>query len=397
MKNFFTNKRSPSGWLLSVWCTALLLISQLAIAQRSVTYTTEPLSAAGVPVGTSKHLIYKIKVVVGNQGGVTVGPVDIKTTGTYTSADISGFTLWYNTTNANLADAQLFQSAASVNGAGELLQFRGRSIGLASPSTVYFFLTADVPLTATGGRTVGINGATDPLNIGYYYNLPVVDNQQTNAAGLQTIVVPKVTYSTEIVPAGKATRDEIAHLLHTFKVEVGPLDIEITDVNIKTTGNYTAADISSFSLKRGNSYYGPSSLTVTGNGETLSWRLPRSVLPANSVHYFEVRANITSTATEGRTFGIDGSAKTLQISYRNRTPIVTDNQTNVSGLQVIVIPKVTYTTQAVPAASVLRGTSDKLLYILKVAVGPESPVKLKSIALPTKGNYTTSEISEFKI
>ena len=174
---------------------------------------------------------------------------------------------------------------------------------------------------------------------------PGLTNNQTDAAGLQTIFRPEVTYSTETVAAGNVLQGTNTHLLYILKLDVGAeAPVTINSLSINTTGNYTTDDISAFSLYRNTSpsMSGASNLTsdsnLSGAGETLTFSTGSVNYSAGTTYYLLITANVKPGATAGRNFKIDGSANATVFSFVNTTPGKTDNQTDAAGLQTIGPP-----------------------------------------------------------
>lgn len=367
----------------------------------TVTYTTEAVPEENVLPGVSDNVVYVLKVVTSKVGPVSFSNLNINTSGTYTSSDISQFKLWQNST-ASMTGANAAGTDESITGNGETLSFTS-SQNLAANSTTYFLITANVKNEATANRTFGINGGNNNLNINYSSPTPTVINSQTNAARLKTIVRTVVTYSTEVLSAGNVSRGADNNLVYILKVVTSPTGpISINNLSINTSGTYTSSDISQFKLwsnttasMNGASEVGADE-SITGNGETLSFTGSRT-LAANSTTYFLITANTKNEATYNRTFGINGGNNNLTINYSDPTPTVTNNQSNVAGLQTIAAPTITYSTEPLAAANVAKGAAKQFFYIVKIVNDGTSNVLFSSLSVKTTGTYSSSDISQFRL
>jgi hypothetical protein len=190
MKTFSTNKRIPASRLMLIWLIASILFGQLTMAQ--VTYTTEVVPAANLSLGVNYHTVYALKVVVGPDGPFSINTLSFKTSGNYRSSDIFSFYVLRNVSSPSQAGGiQMGQQASTSTGAGETFTFTSFVMPLPASSTTYFLVTVLLREGATRGRTIKIDGASNPVNI-TYKNIPppTIINSQTDAAGTQTIDSP---------------------------------------------------------------------------------------------------------------------------------------------------------------------------------------------------------------
>ena len=349
MKFIFTNTRISSRWLISALLLIFTLCSQLAVSQATVTYSTEAVPGGSILQSTS-NLLYILKVVVGPGSPVEFTGFSLTTTGTYTRNDVGVFNLLMGT-DASIANATRIGANSDFrNGSGETVSWiygtnMNRVIALDANSTTYFFVQVTTTSSAGGGRTIGINGAANSLDIGFIRLNPgpVVVNNQSDRAGLQTFAHSFVTYSTEALPAGNAYQ-KTDHVFYILKIETGSGDVTFDNLSIQITGNYTSEDIGQFKLWRSNvpslngSPHRSADVSVTGNGETLSFSGSQT-LGAKTTTYFLVTAEVKIHAIAGHTFGINGASNALDIHY-SIDPVVSDNQENASDLQTITAPMV---------------------------------------------------------
>ncbi|SDG18845.1 Por secretion system C-terminal sorting domain-containing protein [Dyadobacter soli] len=370
----------------------------------SVTYSTGPVSAASVAAGTAGHLVYILKVEGGNAGTAMFNHVSVRTTGTYTESDIDVFSIATNTSpSMNGATSLTFDE--HLTGAGETLDFIVPVQSIPANETRYYLITAKPSYDASDGKTFGINGDANALNIGYLNN-PTITNNQTDAAALQTIIGPPIAISTIRRPAGNALRGAEHHVLYVFQVTTSPYaDVAIDKIALRTTGTYTDTDISLFRLFRSSvSTMDPGSIEtatlgspVTGNGELISFS-DVQILRKGTTTFFGVVADVAPNATPGRTFGVDGANNDFALTFNpnTRIPSLLDNQTDVSGTQTIIARAVTFSTVPLAPKNVLQGAALHPVYVLEVKNG-DAQVLATTVTIKTTGNYSASDIASFRL
>ncbi len=337
-------------WLRSYFfMTAALFVAavrpvQQVMAQGAITLSTQAVAAGNVLQGTDAHLFYIIKLDVTDAAAVTINSLTINTTGNYTTDDISAFTLYRNST-PSVTGASFLAQDPTVTGAGETLTFNTGGVGYSAGTTYYLLIRANIRPGATAGRNFKIDGSANGAVFTFVNTTPGVTNNQTDAAGLQTIFRPEFSFSTQAVAAGNVLQGTDAHLFYIIKLDVTEAAaVTINSLTINTTGNYTTDDISAFTLYRNStpSVTGASFLaqdpTVTGAGESLTFNTGGVGYSAGTTYYLLIRANVRPGATAGRNFKIDGSANGAAFTFVNTTPGVTDNQTDAAGIQTIGSP-----------------------------------------------------------
>jgi hypothetical protein len=408
MKPLFTNVRLSASLFIPFWLLISVLLSQFATAQATVTYSTQTLPAGNIPQNAT-NLIYILKVVVHSELPVVINSVSIKTSGNYSGSDVNKFLLLHGL-DASVESATRVGEILTSNGAGETLIWKNgegvnTSITLAANSTNYLFVQATTTIMATGGRTIGINGINNGLSVGYFSPIPdpVSINNQSDKAGLQTILAPAVTYSTEPVAGGSApagTDDQLVYILKVDGGNVGPA--MFNNVSVKTTGTYSDSDIDQFTIYRNTSasMVGATNIGLddylTGTGETLNFTVSLESIPANETRYYLITAKVSVRSNDGKTFGINGADNALNISYINN-PAITNNQTDAAALQTIIGPPVVVTTIPRPAGNAVLGTTDHVLYVFQISTNPYTDIAITDIRLRITGTYTASDISSFRL
>lgn len=173
--------------------TALLVVVirpvQQVVAQSTITLFTQTVDPGNVLQGTNNHLLYILKLDIGAAAPVNINSLTIKTSGDYTSDDISSFGLFRNT-NPSLSGASGLTSDGSITGAGETLTFNTGSITYSAGTTYYLLITANVKPGATAGKNFKIDGSASQAAFSFVNTTPEVTDNQSDIAGLQTIGNP---------------------------------------------------------------------------------------------------------------------------------------------------------------------------------------------------------------
>lgn len=406
MKPLFTHARLSVSLFVPFWFLIFTLFSHFTAAQATVTYSTETLPAGNIPQDAT-NLIYVLKVVANSGSPVVISKVSIKTSGSYTGPDISKFYLLHGP-DASVSNAAPVAEILTSNGAGEtlvwdLLEGVNKAITLTANSTSYIFVQAITTTTATGGRTIGISGIDNGLSVSYSSPAAVSIDNQSNRAGLQTILAPSVTYSTEPIAAANAPARTAEHLVYILKVEGGNVGTAMfNNVSLKTTGTYLQSDINQFNIfsNTSASMAGATPIGldnfVTGAGETLNFVVPLESIPANSTRYYLITAKVSASASDGRTLGVNGADNALNMGYINN-PTITNNQTNAAALQTITGPPIVISTVRRPAGNAVRGASDHILYVFQISTDLYTDIAITDFHLRIKGTYTASDISSFRL
>lgn len=140
-------------------------------------------AAANIEQATQKAPITAFAIAAAS-GDAQLSSVTFTTAGTYTTADVSNFKLWYHTSNSLASATQIGSTISASHGSGQTLTFSGLSQTIASGATRYFWITADIAPGATIGRTVSINAIANS-NISFVCGSK---SGSVNAGAAQTII-----------------------------------------------------------------------------------------------------------------------------------------------------------------------------------------------------------------
>jgi hypothetical protein len=149
-----------------------------------ITLTSSTVAAGNIARGSSTNIIYVVKMNV-TTAAVTVNNIQFTLTGTHDADDLTYATVYFNATAATISGASYLNQSVATYAAPHTYSL-GINRTLAAGTSGYFLITVNVNASATIGKTVKLNGATDPVIFGYA-TAPNITNSQTNAAGVKTI------------------------------------------------------------------------------------------------------------------------------------------------------------------------------------------------------------------
>jgi len=386
--------------------------AQTIINSSLVLANNTQIGAASIVRGVSNIIIHKASVTVSGSQSATVSQIRFVTpsaAGGYTNADIAsgGFKLWRNTTNDFSTATQVgsgLSSAKVTASSTENLDFT-TSQTLSTSTTYYYWLTVDLNASATIGRTLVINALAASSITATGSGI----SGSTTATGTQTIAAPTLTIGENTaVTAANVFVNTNNNIVAKAQLAITNANVAITDISFVTAANaggYTNADIVSNGFKLWYSttntfgtaiQYGSSvsSAKVSANStETLTFTSSQT-LNTGSTYYLWLTADISATATTGRTITVNGISSSSVTS--TTVGVNLTGSTAASGIQTIAAPTVTLANTGTPAASNLGiGTSNQILF--GFALTPNTSVDFSSVAIQTSGSATSSDLSNFRL
>ncbi|MFT3980903.1 MAG: GEVED domain-containing protein [Ferruginibacter sp.] len=153
----------------------------------TVTLGTNNIAAATINQGTVSNAIYSFSIAA-TGANTTLTALNITTTGTYLSADVTNLKVWYqsaSTFNAGTATLLSTLTTPGVAGVKTFTPFTSQTI--TAGSTGYIFITADIPCAATSGNIIAVNAVTSSnttFSAGTVSGTPAAGNTQTIGAVL---------------------------------------------------------------------------------------------------------------------------------------------------------------------------------------------------------------------
>lgn len=180
----FTLSSPSSGIGIGIPASANFSIADDDIVPGVAINSINDVATANINTGTVNNIIYHFSTAV-TFSAVTLNAVTLPATFT-SSADFSsnGFKLWFNASADNFTLTT--QIGTGINPTGATLAFTGLSQAIASGTTGYFFITADVASGATVGNT--ITGNALPL-ANVTFSTTVTKSGTNSDAGQKTITM----------------------------------------------------------------------------------------------------------------------------------------------------------------------------------------------------------------
>jgi hypothetical protein len=378
------------------------------ILAAGVTLTTSAVAAANIAQGTNDNIVYAVKMDVVSLP-VVVNNIQFTLSGTHDNNDLTTLRVYYNAAAPTVSGATLMAvNIAATFAAPHAYSSTFNSAGsqtIAAGASGYFIITASVDPAATNGNTVILNGATNPVIFGYTTS-PVVTNNQTNIAGTQTILAAGVTLTTSAVSAANIAQGSNDNIVYAVKVDVTVLPVTINNIQFTLTGTFDNNDLTTLRV-----YFNAAAPTVSGAtllavnipatfasphtfSSTFNSSGPQTISSGGS-GYFIITANVDPAATNGNTLKLDGAANPVVFSYTT-APTITNNQSDLAGLQTILASGVTLSTPTIAPGSIPQGSVNNILYAVKMDV-TSLPVTVNNIQFTLTGTFDNNDLTTLRV
>ena len=95
---------------------------------------------------------------------------------------------------------------------------------------------------ATSGNTIKINGLTNPVSFGYTTS-PAITNNQTDIAGIQTILAAGVTLTTSPLAASNITQGTNNNIIYAVQMDVAAQPVTVNSMQFTLTGTHDDNDL----------------------------------------------------------------------------------------------------------------------------------------------------------
>ena len=294
------------------------------------------IGAASIAQATTNNVFYNFQLAV-SAAPVTVSQVNLPTSGTYTTGDLTNLKLWYNTVN-DFSTAIAIKTITAAGATTEIFGGLSQSIGIGV--TGYFWVTGDVAGGATVGHTLTVTPALAQSNITFSTTVNFTTGT-INAGGTQTISAGTslVTLNgISTIAAANITHGSTNNIIYNFSLNDGSVPATLTQVTIPTTGSYTSSDLTNLKLwyNSTNSFATATSIkTITpGGAGTETFGSLSQTIGIGATGYFWITADASSSATQSRTITV-----TPAIDFTNLTFAGTTSNTvgtiNAGGTQTI--------------------------------------------------------------
>ncbi|MEP6711111.1 MAG: T9SS type A sorting domain-containing protein [Ferruginibacter sp.] len=378
-----------------------LLISCLLLAFQTntkaaadVTLTSIAVAAAGVNQGSVNNIVYIVKMDVATQAA-TVNNVHFTLNGTHDANDLTTVNVFFNPTAPTIAGSISNNQAVATFVAPHTYDVPVSRL-LAAGTSGYFIITVSINSTATDNNTIKINGATGPVVFGFTA-APNIINNQSDAAGIQTIQAADITLTSTVVPAANVNQGSVNNIVYIVKIVVATEPVTINNVQFILSGTHDANDLTVV-----NVFFNPIAPTLAGaisnNQAVATFAAPHtydvpvsSALAAGTSGYFIITASINSTATDNNTIQINGAANPVVFGFTT-APNITNNQTNAAGPFTIQAADVTLTSNAIAAANVNQGSVNNIVYIVKIDVATK-PVAINNVQFILSGTHDANDLT----
>ena len=374
----------------------------------AITYSTTTLAAANIAQGSTDNILYIVKTDV-TLLPVTISRIQFTLTGTHDNDDLTVLNVYYNPTAASLTGASLMAiNAAATYAAPHAydLSFNfSSSQTIAAGGSGYFIIAATVSSAGTNGNTVKVNGAANPVSFTYSTG-PTITNNQTDVAATRTIVAAAVTLTTITNPASNIAQGSTDNILYAVKVDVTALPVVMNRIQFTLTGTHDNDDLTVL-----NVYYNPSAPTVAGASvvainNPATYAAPHAydlffnftgsqTIAAGSSGYFIITASVNSAGTNGNTVKVNGAANPISFTYTT-SPTITNSQTDIAGIKTILAAGVTLTSVSSPASNLAQGSTDNILYAVKVDV-TALPVVMNRIQFTLTGTHDNDDLTVLNV
>lgn len=272
-------------------------------------------------------------------------------------------------------------------------------------TTYYYWLTADIAVAATTGRTITINGLTNSSVTAASTTM----TGSTTAAGAQTITAPTfITANNTQINTQTLFANTINNIISKAQMTISNANVEVTNINFVTAANasgYTIADVQrrfqtlgQYPMTSGTaSQVGSgvsSSAKASGNTtETLAFGTTQT-LNSGTTYYYWLTADIDAAATAGRILIVNGLAAASITS--TTTGVAISGTTSATGNQTIAVPTVTLANTGSPAArNIAIGGSNLVLF--GFGLTPNTSVNFTAASIATAGTSTASDLSNFRL
>ncbi len=374
-----------------------------------VTITPAHPAAGALTQGTTGNVIASYFMTASN---VTVTPSSFtfKTGGVYTpTTDFTNFTLWVNSYN-NIGGATAIGSIAVDPASGGTISFTSfpAAATIASGTSSYFLVTADVPLSGINGDYVNIaadavtNFTFTSSSGGCVATSPSAGN--IAASNNQTITGPSVAISTAQPAAGNIAVASTGNIIAVYQLDVtNAVSVTPTNLTLTTTGGYIATDFTDFKVYEnsavtlsGASYVGMAASPASGG--TITFNSGFTAVPSGVTTYLIIVADVAAGATLGDNVKFTTTALSNFSFVSSTGGGVQETGTDpaaASKLQTIVGPNVAISAVHPLAGSMLVGSINNLLAAYKITVTGAS-IAPTSLTVTTNGTYLgASDITYF--
>ena len=377
----------------------ILVTSNATGATPIVAISNTSPAAANVTPGTSNVLLqtYIMNVTAAPD---TITGLALTTGGTYTTSDVTKLKLWYSTSATfSTSTATLVDSITGPATAGTQSFPAFSQLLTVFGGTKYFFVTADIPLTAVSGHTINV-AATPFSNINLGVSATKTGTDPVPAANTQTILNPTVAITSTSPATGNIGVGTANNVIQRFNLAVTSAPATISGLKVSTTGTYDSSNITSLKCWYSTSTTFNAATATLLSTKTMSLGAGSQVFPSFTSQiipvgtgYIYITADVSTTATLGNTLFLD----TTSIPNFNlgTATVTTVTALAASNTQTISSSAVTITNTPGYAALVGAGQINVLLQTYNLSVTSVSAA-LTGLTVSTSGTYAAADVANMK-
>jgi hypothetical protein len=377
---------------------------------QNLTLTSSPVAASNIAQATTNNIVYIVKMDV-TSSPVTVNSMQFTLTGTHDNNDLTTISILFNATAPSLTGAQILHYNESALFAAphvyNIVGFNNSGpITILAGASGYFIIAVNTAAAATSGHTVKTDGAVNPVSFGYT-TAPTITNNQTDAAGTQTMIAAGITLTTSTVPASNIAQGSNNNIVYIVKMDVTSFPVTINSIQFTLTGTHDANDLTTISILFNATAPSLTGAQILHYNESALFAAPHvynivgfnnsgpKTIAAGASGYFIITVNVDAAATGGNTVKINGLADPVTFGYTT-APTITNNQTDIAGTQTMMASGVTLTTSAIAAANIAQGSTNNIVYAVRMDV-TSLPVTVNSIQFKLTGTHDVDDLTTISI
>ncbi len=377
-----------------------------------VSISSSVVSELTVNQGTVNIVAYDFAVQAAQQP-VTVNQVKFRLSGSYLTTDLTNISVYVSNTS-DYASLSYIGGTGTIQAPDALFTLGTSAVTVPAGETRYFRIRVNVSTSAVDGHTVHLNGANDygvPGNNGVMFSYttePTVTNGQTNKAGAITFQNSKVSISSSVVSELTVNQGTVNIVAYDFAVQAAQQPVTINQVKFRLSGSYLTTDLTNISVYVSNtsdyaslSYIGGTG-TIQAPDALFTLGTSAVTVPAGETRYFRIRVNVSTSAVDGHTvhlngandYGVPGNNGVV-FSYTT-SPTVTNGQTNKAGVITIKAADLTLSTVATPAFDMTPGSTNNVLYVLKLE-SASAPLTMNQVRFTLTGTYVPGDLTNINV
>ena len=376
----------------------LMAIALLSILCSKALYATAVLSTANYSAGTvyqntSSNLLYACKMVVSGSNA-TVNNIQFTLSGTHTSTELTTVSVYFNL-NPDLTGASYLGNSVANFSAPKTYSINiNRTVNAGSSG--YFIITFNVRDTAKDNKTIQINGATNPVTFGFTTATSVTNNQ-TNAAGIQTIQAADITLSSATIVADTLFQNSTSNIISATRMKVSTSSAIVNKVTFTLSGSHDANDLTGAYV-----YYNPTQVSISGAAylgylipnvnatATYSLNVYRQMNIKDSGYYI-ISVNVRDTASDNKTVRIIAGTNPVVFGFTTK-PNVTNNQTSAAGLQTIQAADITLSSATIVADTLFQNSTSNIISATRMKVSTSSAI-VNKVTFTLSGSHDANDLT----